>query len=127
MFERNPDLKIVSVEADAGWVPHYIHRLNRSYKRHRFWQQGKTLGRLPSEYFLENVYLTFQDDWIAFKHRADMNVRRLLWANDFPHSDATWPWSQEILAEHTKMLSDEERRRVLRENVAELYGIKLAA
>jgi len=127
IFERFPKLKVVSVEADAGWVPHYIYRMNHAYKRHRFWQQGKTLGRLPSEYFLENVYLTFQDDWIAFKHRADMNIERLLWANDFPHSDATWPNSQAILAEHTKVLSEAEKRRVLRDNVAELYGIELAA
>ncbi len=85
------------------------------------------LPRLPSEYFLENIYLTFQDDWIAFKHRADMNIERLLWANDFPHSDATWPHSQEILAEHTRILSEQEKRRVLRDNVAELCGISLAA
>ena len=23
----------------------------------------------------------------------------MMWANDFPHSDSTWPWSQEMLAE----------------------------
>ena len=35
-----------------------------------------------------------------------MNVDRLMWANDFPHSDSTWPWSQEMLAEHTAHLTD---------------------
>jgi predicted TIM-barrel fold metal-dependent hydrolase len=127
IFERFPKLRVVSVEADAGWVPHYIYRMDHVYKQHRFWQKGITLERLPSEYFLENVYLTFQDDWIAFKYRDDMNVRRLLWANDFPHSDATWPHSQEILAKHTQSLSADEKRRVLRDNVAELYDISLAA
>ena len=127
VFERFPKLRVVSVEADAGWVPHYVYRMDHAYNRHRFWQNGITLAQLPSEYFLENVYLTFQDDWIAFKHRADLNVRRLLWANDFPHSDATWPDSQAILAEHTKDLSAEDKRLVLRDNVAELYGIDLAA
>ena len=29
-----------------------------------------------------------------------MNHERLMWANDFPHSDATWPNSQAMLAEH---------------------------
>ena len=28
VFDRNPKLKIVCVEADAGWVPHYIHRMD---------------------------------------------------------------------------------------------------
>ncbi|RDJ93652.1 hypothetical protein B4Q13_20510, partial [Lacticaseibacillus rhamnosus] len=25
-----------------------------------------------------------------------MNWHRLMWANDFPHSDSTWPWSQKF-------------------------------
>ena len=24
-----------------------------------------------------------------------------MWANDFPHSDSTWPWSQDVIAEQT--------------------------
>jgi len=56
-----------------------------------------------------------------------MNWRRLMWANDFPHSDSTWPWSQERLAEHTRALGAEQRRAILCENVAELYRIDLTA
>jgi len=48
---------------------------------------------------------------------------RLLWANDFPHSDSTWPHSQALLAQHAAHLTDEERRLVLHDNVAELYGL----
>ena len=48
-----------------------------------------------------------------------------MWANDFPHSDSTWPWSQDLLAEHQADLSDEQREAILCRNVAELYGIDL--
>jgi predicted TIM-barrel fold metal-dependent hydrolase len=123
IFERFPKLRVVSVEADAGWVPHYINRMDHSYNRHRFWKKGLTLQRMPSEYFLENVYLTFQDDRIAFVLRNELNIRRLLWANDFPHSDSTWPDSQELLAKHTADLTHQERRWVLRDNVADLYDL----
>ena len=61
---------------------------------------GQELSKLPSEYYRENVYTTFQDDWVAFKMKDMCNIRRLLWANDFPHSDSTWPWSQDLLKEH---------------------------
>jgi predicted TIM-barrel fold metal-dependent hydrolase len=128
VFERHPQLKIVCVEADAGWVPHYMYRMDHAYKRHRFWlPAGSKLSRLPSEYFAENIYVTFQDDWVAFKVANLMNWRRLLWANDFPHSDSTWPWSQEMLAEHTRHLSDEQKRAILCENVAQLYGADVAS
>ena len=123
VFERHPDLRVVCAEADAGWVPHYCYRMDHAYERHRNWMPHGELSRMPSEYFGENIYVTFQDDWVAFKVADLMNVDRLLWANDFPHSDSTWPWSQEMLAKHTAHLRDDQKRRILHDNVAELYGL----
>ncbi len=128
VFDRHPNLKVVCVEADAGWVPHYMYRMDHAYNRHRNWlQPGVSLRRLPSEYFAEHIYVTFQDDWTAFSQADQMNWRRLMWANDFPHSDSTWPWSQEMLAEQTRKLSAEQTEAILCGNVADLYGIDLSA
>ena len=124
VFERHPDLKVVCVEADAGWVPHFMYRMDHAFNRHRFWlKPGAELRRLPSEYFADHIYVTFQDDWTAFKFADSMNWRRLMWANDFPHSDSTWPWSQELLDKHTASMTDEQTRAILSDNVAGLYGI----
>jgi predicted TIM-barrel fold metal-dependent hydrolase len=71
------------------------------------------------------VYLTFQDDWVAFKMADMVNSDRLMWANDFPHSDATWPNSQQLIAEHASHLDERSRRRILHDNVAELYDIRV--
>jgi predicted TIM-barrel fold metal-dependent hydrolase len=127
-FERVPALRVVCAEADAGWVPHFMYRMDHAYDRHRYWlPPGQELTRRPSEMFAEHVYLTFQDDWTAFGYAGDMNWRRLMWANDFPHSDSTWPDSQQLLATHTADLADEQRRAILGGNVAELYGIDVTA
>ena len=125
VFQRHPKLKIVCVEADAGWVPHFMYRMDHAYKRHRTWMRCQELEKMPSDYFREHVYLTFQDDWVAFKMKDLCNYQRLMWANDFPHSDSTWPWSQEILAEHTKDLSMKEKDAILHDNVADLYKIAI--
>jgi predicted TIM-barrel fold metal-dependent hydrolase len=128
VFERHPALRIACVEADAGWVPHYMYRMDHAFERHRHWlPAGQKLSRRPSEYFAENIYVTFQDDWVAFKTADLMNWRRLMWANDFPHSDSTWPGSQALLRDHAGELREEQRRAILCENVADLYGIDLAA
>jgi len=124
VFERHPRLRLVCVEADAGWVPHFMYRMDHAWERHRYWLQGGPLIRLPSEYFREHVYTTFQDDWVAFQVKDLCNVRRLMWANDFPHSDSTWPNSQAVLAKHAAHLTDEERDLVLHDNVTELYGLE---
>jgi predicted TIM-barrel fold metal-dependent hydrolase len=125
VFERHPDLKVVCVEADAGWAPHYMYRADHAYDRHRNWLTAGELSKPPSEYFRENVYLTFQDDWVAFRVAELMNVERLMWANDFPHSDATWPDSQAMLDEHARHLTPDARERILHANCAELYSISV--
>ncbi len=123
VFERHPRLKVCCVEADAGWAPHFMYRMDHAYDRHRYWLTTGALAKKPSEYFRENVYMTFQDDWSAFQVKDLCNIRRLLWANDFPHSDSTWPNSQALLAQHAAHLTDAERRLVLHDNVAELFGL----
>ncbi|HUV10957.1 MAG TPA: amidohydrolase family protein, partial [Acidimicrobiia bacterium] len=134
VFERHPRLRVVCVEADAGWAPHWMYRADHAYARHRNWLEVGALSRLPSEYFREHVYLTFQDDWVAFRmvdappdrageSRAGLADDRLLWANDHPHSDSTWPDSQAMLAEHTAGMDPARRDRIVRGNTADLYGI----
>src|SRR5258708_6617097 len=125
VFERPPRLRVVCVEADAGWAPHFMYRMDHAYKRHRYWMKGKELQRLPSEYFRKNIALTFQDDWTAFQFAEQLDPHQLMWANDFPHSDSTWPWSQKVIAEQAAHLSPALRKRILRDTGAGLY--KLAA
>ena len=125
VFERHPKLKMVCVEADAGWAPHFMYRMDHAFDRHRYWLDGSTITRMPSEYFRDHVYMTFQDDWTAFQVKDLCNIRRLMWANDFPHSDSTWPNSQALLAKHAAHLTDDERNLILHDNVAELYRLEV--
>ena len=46
VFDRFPELKVVCVESDAGWAPHYAYRMDHIYNRHRFW--NKTAGALAA-------------------------------------------------------------------------------
>ncbi len=46
-----------------------------------------------------------------------------MWANDFPHSDSTWPWSQEVLGKMVGGLNQDQRDWILHDNVAELYRL----
>lgn len=125
VFERNPQLKIVCVEADVGWAPHYIHRMDHGYEYHRYWMRAQELERMPSEYFLNHVCLTFQNDYTAMKAKDDLNIHNLLWANDYPHPDSTWPNSQAVLDRHMDHVNAEERDLILHDNVAALYNLPI--
>ena len=102
VFERHPELRVVCVEADAGWAAALdVPRRPRVRPPPQLARSGGAVTRKPSEYFRENVYVTFQDDWVAFQTARMMNHERLLWASDHPHCDATFPNSQQVLAEQT--------------------------
>jgi len=123
VFERHPGLKVVCVEADAGWVPHFNFRMDHAWQRHRWHLPAGDLRRLPSEYFNENIYVTFQDDYSVRHVLGAMNLGRVLWATDFPHSDGTYPHTAEVVETVTEGMTDAQKRAVLGGNTAALYGI----
>jgi predicted TIM-barrel fold metal-dependent hydrolase len=123
VFAKHPKLKLVLVESDAGWVPHFKSRMDHAWERHRFWLDGQRIDRPPSEFVDENVYVTFQDDY-SVKHVVNaMNTDHILWATDFPHSDGTYPNSRAIASAVTEGLSDSLKQAILHDNVRALYGL----
>jgi hypothetical protein len=49
---------------------------------------------------------------------------RMIWASDFPHSDARYPGVVDELRANTRDLPDASRARLLGENALALYGIR---
>jgi predicted TIM-barrel fold metal-dependent hydrolase len=97
--------------------------MDHAYHRHRYWLETGGISRPPSEYFYENIWVTYQDDFSATHRAEDEVLSRVMWANDFPHSDSTWPLSQEILTKLVSELDQERRDWILHDNVASLYQL----
>ena len=123
VFERHPKLKLVCAEGDAGWMPHYMYRMDHAAKFNFEGGVIKGLSKVPSEYIKSNVWMTFQDDLTAFNSLHQMPHTQLLWASDFPHTDSTWPRSQQLLAEHTAHLNEPQRQAIMRDNTAKLFHL----
>jgi predicted TIM-barrel fold metal-dependent hydrolase len=123
VFERHPKLKLVCTEADAGWAPHYMQYADHYYLDRPDKKYGGAITKKPSEYFMENVYMTFQKDWVALNSLHMLNPERLLWANDFPHPDACWLESQALLAKHASHLAPKDKANILHDNVKRVYGL----
>jgi len=123
VFDRHPHLKVVCVESDGGWVPHFKFRMDHAYERHRFHLPTEPLQKMPSCYFDENIYVTFQDDYSIKQVKSGLNMQRVMWASDFPHSDGTYPRSREVIGEVTEGMSERDTANLLYNNAAQLYGI----
>jgi predicted TIM-barrel fold metal-dependent hydrolase len=121
VFERFPNLTVISVESDAGWIGNWLERADHVFGRYRN-AHGTTLKEPPSFYFKRNVKATFMRDRCAMLQREVIGVDVLMWSNDYPHIDSTWPDSRSVIARDMGDLSEADRRRILGGNAADLYG-----
>jgi predicted TIM-barrel fold metal-dependent hydrolase len=124
VFDRFPGLQVVSAEHDAGWVPHFVHRIDRQYEK---WASSndKKLKLKPSDYMRRNVHVTFQDDPVAGIAAKFYGEDNFMWGSDFPHSDATWPHSREAIDRSMEGVPQYIRRKITCMNAARLYGMDL--
>ena len=129
ILERFPRLKIISAELNCGWLAYFLHRMDRAFDSRGVRLQGSPfptkLAMKPSEYFRRQLYATFIDDPYGLAHRDEIGVDNLLWSSDFPHSATFWPHSREKIAEDFQGIGAEDKRKILSENVAKLYGFEV--
>ena len=122
IFERFPRLNIVSVENQAGWIPYFLHRVDRAGRPGQDLFPTR-LTMKPSEYFHRNVFVTHIDDPVAIHNLDVIGVDNLMWSSDYPHSASSWPRSQEVVQREFGSLAPDVRRKVCRDNVMKLYHV----
>jgi predicted TIM-barrel fold metal-dependent hydrolase len=128
VFERYPKFKMQLVESEIGWLPFHIQQWDYYYLR--FSKEGPNhedfpISRLPSDIFNDHVYATFMDDQVGCQTLKFWGDRNCMWSSDYPHPNMTWPNSRAFLGRQIGDLDPAKQRRVLSENVIELYKLDL--
>jgi predicted TIM-barrel fold metal-dependent hydrolase len=124
LFDRHPRLRIVLAEADIGWLPWLLNRVDRGHERYGG-QNGIHLELKPSEYFRRNVSASFIVDRVGVFTREFMGVENLMWSSDYPHTDSTWPRSLESIEHDFAGVSEADRVKMTCTNAARLYGFNV--
>jgi len=125
MFDRHPNLKMVSVESGIGWVPFMLEAMDYELEENAPKWFDK-LRKRPSEYFRDNWYATF---WFEtgrgdLQHLIDaVGEDNVMFETDFPHPTCLHPDPVGVMRERTASLRPETRRKVMGENAATLYRI----
>ncbi|HVB06827.1 MAG TPA: amidohydrolase family protein [Acidimicrobiales bacterium] len=123
-LDRFPRLKLVLVEFEIGWIPWILQQWDYYARRHGE-MNGLELSASPSELFERQVYATFVSDEVGSHHFPHgWGVRNCMWSNDFPHGNSSWPNSRQVIDRDLGGLAPEVLRRILSENVTELYGLE---
>ena len=71
------------------------------------------------------MYATFFNDSVGTGMLDHWGQDRMMWSNDFPHPNTTWPHSLDVIARDLAHVTDEVRAKLVRENVVELYGMRV--
>ena len=125
IFERHTALKVGLVEYEVSWAPYLLYRMDMAYQEirrpERFGGKRFAGDMLPSDLFRRNMFISFQEDDMGIRMRDYLGVETLMWGNDYPHAESTFPRSREILERILKDVPLEEKRLIAGENCARLF------
>jgi predicted TIM-barrel fold metal-dependent hydrolase len=85
-----------------------------------------TYERMPSEVFARQCFCVGSYERLDRCSTDLVPPARVLWSTSHPGPASTWPQTAATLAEGLGAVPDEDRRRVLWDNAAELYGLTAA-
>ncbi|HSV82460.1 MAG TPA: amidohydrolase family protein [Ramlibacter sp.] len=123
VFDRFPKLYFATIEAGAGWVPYALWAMDHGYEKHAFWVSPK-LSHKPSDYFRMHGHASFQEDPIGIETRKWMGVDAVMWGNDYPHLEGTWPHSKEVIDSFAGV-TRQEKAKIIGLNAARLFHIEV--
>jgi predicted TIM-barrel fold metal-dependent hydrolase len=120
-LDRFPDLRVVTVETGAAWLAWIMTQADVIYEDHVMYAKPK-LSLKPSELIRRQGHATFMFDPVAINNRHITGVETIMWGNDYPHPEGTWPASQEIAAKQFADVPDDEVRAIVGGTAASVFG-----
>jgi predicted TIM-barrel fold metal-dependent hydrolase len=133
VFERHTRLRYSMAENGAWWVPDVVRKADEKYvgghttrKFGDLMQQG--LSMKPSEYVDRNCFFAASTPGVDdIDRRHLVGVGNLMWGNDLPHPEGTYPYTKYWIRERFKDVPEDETARILGLTAAEVYGVDLEA
>ena len=119
---RHPKLRFVMVEGGIGWIAFTLNYMDHWWKDHKLRIEPR-LDELPSEIFSRHFWATFEDDRPGILTLPLLNADHMMWGNDYPHTEGTWPRSREQIDRDMGDLPEALRWKLVRDNAASLYGL----
>jgi len=127
VFDRHPRLRFTVTEDGAWWLPDIVQRMDEKWVGgHNTRKFGSlfrdAVQRKPSEYLGTNVFLgASTPSRYEVTTRDRVGVRTLLWGNDFPHPEGTWPNTRASIRDVFHDVPTDETAQMLGLTAAEVY------
>jgi predicted TIM-barrel fold metal-dependent hydrolase len=123
ILHRFKKLKVIFSESSLAWGAYELELADHQFERQRLHTEGYELK--PTELFRRQCHLVGWFDTAGLKTREFLGVNNLLWSSNFPLATSTWPESRRSIARCFEGIPEGDRRKVLVENTAKLYKVKV--
>jgi predicted TIM-barrel fold metal-dependent hydrolase len=137
VLARHPGLKVVFTESGIGWIPQELRKMDQLVDSMRSTAYGSgvaydaksaidDLTLRPSEYWHRQCYAG-----ATFVHPTEIAIRdkigvdKILWGSDYPHVEASYPFSMAAVCTAFQDVPVVDTERMLAGNAATLYGFDL--
>ncbi len=117
-----PKLKFISAESGIGWLPYFIERADYAHRKHRFWT-GSKIDVLPSELFRQSIWANFISDKAGVEGRHLIGIENIMLGTDYPHTDSSWPDTQNVIKEQMGDIPDDERTAICAGNAIKVFNL----
>jgi predicted TIM-barrel fold metal-dependent hydrolase len=136
-FARYPGIRLILTEQSSGWVPGTLDMLDHQFRRFRDPNTAeshfgaeviKTVTELPSHYWHTNCYAGasfFRPCETPLRH--EIGIDRIMWGQDYPHIESTYPYTREALRNSFAGVGTDEVARMVGLNAAGVYGFDVDA
>jgi predicted TIM-barrel fold metal-dependent hydrolase len=132
VFERHPDLHVVMTEGYAGWLAFAMQLWDHHFGSRFRWEHPVNAGPLapeleapPSYYIKRQAHATFMWDPLAIEVRHLIGRDCLLWGNDYPHPEGSFPHSEEWNDKQFADVPEADIDAITRGNAAKLFRINV--
>ena len=121
--ERHPNVKFVFSATGIDWFAFMLEVSDHEWER--ICQKGENVEMHipPSEIFHRQGFVTTSFDQVGLRLLYLIGANNVMWFSEFPLESSTFPDSAKTLEKNYADVSDADRRAILHDNAAGLYGI----
>ena len=122
--ERHPDVKFVFSATGIDWFAFMLEVSDHEWERICLKGENVEMKTAPSEIFHRQGFVTTSFDQVGLKLLYVIGAKNVMWYSEFPLESSTFPDSAKTLEKNYADVVADERRAILHDNAAGLYGIK---
>ena len=124
VLERFPRLRVAFLEANCGWVPYLLWRMDEHYEMREILvpEIKQKLPLEPGEYFRRQCFVCIEADESVSCDVVERIADNVVFSTDYPHPDSAYPNAVKTFLDLP--MSEDLKHRILWQNCLRMYNMQ---